>query len=62
MTEVPEIRRWFSYAEASDWLGMSERQLRRAVAARKIAHTRLGGARVYFSQQHLDDYVGSRPW
>ena len=53
----PTPHRWFDYTSAAAYLGLSERQLRRATAAGKIGFTRLGGLRVQFSQAQLDEYI-----
>ena len=54
MTHTQRMR----YAEAAEYLGVSERQLRRWTAARRVPHTRLGLA-VQFSPEQLDEFVAS---
>lgn len=57
MSDQPH-NRWLRYPEAAEYLGVSERQLRRWTAARRVPHTRLGLA-VQFSPQQLDEFVES---
>lgn len=45
------------YAEAAAYLNCSERQVRRWVHERKLAHCKLGGNRVQFMRQQLDEFV-----
>lgn len=55
----PTTRRWYDFAEAAVYLGMSERQLRRLTPSGQIGFTRLGGLRVSFSQEQLDEYIAA---
>lgn len=47
---------WFGYREAAQYVGLTERQLRRAVSAGKVSYTRPGLA-VLFSREQLDDFI-----
>jgi excisionase family DNA binding protein len=47
---------WLRYPAAATHLGISERQLRRLVADKKIGHTKLG-LHTLFSPEQLDAYV-----
>lgn len=55
-TTPPRYRR---YAEAAVYLGCTERQLRRWVSQKRVAHTKLG-LTVQFSEEQLDAFVASR--
>lgn len=48
--------RWLGYAEAAEYLGCTDRQVKRWVAQKRIAHTKLG-LQVLFSQEHLDEFI-----
>jgi excisionase family DNA binding protein len=45
------------YKEAAAYLNASERQVRRWVHERKLAHTKLGGNRVQFTRDQLDELI-----
>ena len=47
---------WMDWPTAAAYLGITQRQLRRAVEGRKIAFTRMGRD-IRFSRTHLDAYV-----
>lgn len=55
MNPIPR-RRWLDYAAAADYLGCTERQVKRWVAQKRIAHTKLG-LQVLFSPEHLDEFI-----
>jgi excisionase family DNA binding protein len=52
----PPPRHWFRYAEAAEYCGITERQMRRAVQAGKVAYTRPGLA-VLFTREQLDEFI-----
>ena len=49
---------WYDYKTGAEYLGISERRLRRAVQAGKVEHARMG-LRVQFSAEMLDAYVAA---
>jgi excisionase family DNA binding protein len=52
--QIPATR-WYGYADAAQYLSVSERQLHRWVSQGRIAYCRMG-LRINFSRQMLDDF------
>jgi excisionase family DNA binding protein len=48
--------RFLTWTEAAAYVALSERQLRRAVEARKLSFTRMG-REIRFTKEQLDAYV-----
>ncbi len=48
--------RWLGYGEAADYLGCSERQLKRWVSGDKVRNTK-PGSRVLFTREYLDAFI-----
>lgn len=59
MCPVAPTKPQFSYKTAAEYLGISVRQLQRAVSAHRVRHYKLGGVTgpVSFSQDQLDGYL-----
>jgi excisionase family DNA binding protein len=51
--------RWMDWSQAAAYLGLTERQLRRAVEGRKISFSRVS-REIRFTQDQLDEYVERR--
>lgn len=49
---------WYDYRTGAEYLGITERQLRRAVQAGKVEHTRLG-LKLRFTAEMLDRFVAA---
>ena len=55
---IPDHPEWAGgYKEAATYLDATTRQVRRWVSERKLAHTKLGGGRVQFTKQQLDEFI-----
>lgn len=48
--------RWMGYAEAAEYLGCTERQVKRWVAQDRIVFTKLG-LQVLFLPEYLDEFI-----
>lgn len=59
MDRAPEKYVWYDTKQAAAYLGMTERQVRRARESGRIETTRLGGQKALHSQAALDAYVES---
>lgn len=57
-TNIDEPREWLYYDTGAQYLGISERALRRAVQAGKVEHCRIG-LRVRFTKEMLDAFVAA---
>jgi excisionase family DNA binding protein len=53
-------RALFDIADASSYLGCSERFLRRLIQERRIPFVRLGGTKIRFSPEDLDRWVDAQ--
>lgn len=49
----------FDYESAAEFLGMSVRQVKRARESGALGCIKLGGLRVRFSEQQLNDYIAA---
>lgn len=56
VSSIHPVHEWLAYREAANYVGLTERQLRRAVAAGKVTHARPGLA-VLFRTQWLDEFL-----
>lgn len=56
MARTTATREWFTYKTAAEYLGASERQVRRWNQQKKIEHVRMGN-RTLFTREALDEFI-----
>lgn len=59
IASMPEHQPYLNYPQAAQYLGLSVRQVERAVRSRRLSHYKLGGHQVQFTIGQLDDYRAS---
>ncbi len=57
MAEVSDPKHWLDTAAAAEYVGMTERQIRRARTSGHLGCTRLGGNRALHSIEQLEAYI-----